>query len=57
MAEENPITKQLERIDFAGTTLINATVMALPYLAFLGIVFGGIGLLLNKIIPKQGGNN
>jgi len=58
VTEDSAITKQLEAMDFAGTTLLNATLMALPYIVFLAVVFGGLDLLLDRIMPtKIGGGN
>ena len=56
--DEGPIIKRLEAMDFAGTTMLNATLMALPYLVFLAVVFGGMDLLLDRIMPTRirGGN-
>ena len=58
MTEDSAIIKQLQVMDFAGTTLINASLMALPYVVFLAVVFGGMDLLLDRIMPtKIGGGN
>ncbi len=58
MTEDSPIIKQLDAMDFAGTTLLNASLMALPYIVFLAVVFGGLDLLLDRIMPTRirGGN-
>jgi hypothetical protein len=58
MTEDSAIIKQLQVMDFAGTTLISASLMALPYVVFLAVVFGGMDLLLDRIMPtKIGGGN